>query len=64
MSTKTFCDKCKKEKGQHFSGWTSFRVYGGQGLNIEELRLMITDFELCPECAKITLPKIIKVLKK
>ena len=64
MSTIKYCDKCNKKQGKDRDGWSGFRILGGYGLKIKELGLIFTDFELCPDCAKVLLPKVINILKK
>ncbi len=63
MSTITYCDKCKKKQGSTREGWISLTL---NNVNLESQGLdnYYNNFNFCPTCAKILLPKIVSILKK
>lgn len=63
MSTLTICDHCGKKETSP-KGWSSLSVRTGE-LKIKGLEGILGDyFNFCPQCGKIVLTKINKILNK
>ena len=63
MATITYCDKCKKEKTLEKSReWSRVSLRTVATNKLPGIESFYADFEFCPDCGKILLPKILNII--